>query len=339
MIADRNSTPKDAVEETTIEPRIGGVSEDDDNCKPVCATTAILPNQAGPTLKQDHNTEHPVRRIKQRTSATAQTTDEDDFFCPPSAGDVNIDEASKEDAASVISELTTADIKHDRTATRQAYHFPWSSWSKHRERWTVIGCLSSVAVLTIRLLMDWDPLAYRIHSWVVFFDMVLIHCFTNSVWLSMAGEVATILCFLTFHFTKETVFELAETTLIAVFCSLHMIHSRSKALDKMKHLEEIVEEMSQRQEGSLSSSMRMRSPGQCSISDKAGDMLAKDIQAQDMEEGFSDTGGLKKFRTRSKRCGQNFFEHFLDGSAGVMYTSFVGLIISEMINYGSKSCK
>ena len=30
----------------------------------------------------------------------------------------------------------------------------------------------------------------------------------------------------------------------------------------------------------------------------------------------------------------HFFDHFLDGSAGVMYTSFLGLIIDEIVNFG-----
>jgi len=34
-----------------------------------------------------------------------------------------------------------------------------------------------------------------------------------------------------------------------------------------------------------------------------------------------------------------FFEHFLDGSAGVMYTSFLGLIIDEFIHYESDDGK
>jgi hypothetical protein len=37
---------------------------------------------------------------------------------------------------------------------------------------------------------------------------------------------------------------------------------------------------------------------------------------------------------RAIGCGQHFFEHFLDGSAGVMYTSFLGLIIDELLVYG-----
>ena len=35
----------------------------------------------------------------------------------------------------------------------------------------------------------------------------------------------------------------------------------------------------------------------------------------------------------------HFFDHFLDGSAGVMYTSFLGLIIDEIVNFGASKYK
>ena len=47
-------------------------------------------------------------------------------------------------------------------------------------------------------------MAYLIHSIIVFFDMVLIHCFTHSLWLSVTGEIITYIFMLSFHFTKET---------------------------------------------------------------------------------------------------------------------------------------
>lgn len=38
---------------------------------------------------------------------------------------------------------------------------------------------------------------------------------------------------------------------------------------------------------------------------------------------------------KSKACFGSFFEHFLDGSAGVLYTSFFGLIVDEIIQFGT----
>lgn len=40
-------------------------------------------------------------------------------------------------------------------------------------------------------------------------------------------------------------------------------------------------------------------------------------------------------KKRMITCGEQFFEEFLDGSAGVMYTSFLGLIITELVRYAS----
>jgi len=37
-------------------------------------------------------------------------------------------------------------------------------------------------------------------------------------------------------------------------------------------------------------------------------------------------------RNKASTCLHHFFAHFLDGSAGVLYTSFVGLIIDEIVN-------
>ena len=197
---------------------------------------------------------------------------------------------------------------------------PWVSWSIPRFQWTALGCLSSTAVLTIRLMLDTKPTAYLIHSIIVFLDMVLIHLFTNSPWLSIAGECLTIVFFLSFHFTKETLFELLETTLIAVLCSFHLILSRNKHKHRNQELE-----------------ADMMSLRQSSI------YLLRNIDDVDKEELESLPGGLsgwlshmdsEKYKQKLKVIGDNFFEHFLDGSAGVMYTSFLGLIIDEILTYG-----
>ena len=41
-------------------------------------------------------------------------------------------------------------------------------------------------VCGIRLYLDSSPSAYLIHSIIVLFDMVLIHIFTYTMWLSVA---------------------------------------------------------------------------------------------------------------------------------------------------------
>lgn len=46
------------------------------------------------------------------------------------------------------------------------------------------------------------------------------------------------------------------------------------------------------------------------------------------------TNNTSNPKHKNTTCGAVFFEYFLDGSAGVMYTSFLGLILDEMITYG-----
>jgi len=214
---------------------------------------------------------------------------------------------------------------------------PWQSWSHFRSRSTAIGCLSSTVVLVVRLYLDHQPLAYLIHSIVVFLDMVLIHSFTNSVWLSVSGELVTFICFLAFHFTKESVFELLETTVIAVLCSFHLIAARNKHKDQHKKLQEDVKQFRH------NSMMLIRSMSSCRELMLQVDPILEFNDGnndKDSKVGWMVHSYLQSAtKDRVRGCGENFFEHFLDGSAGVMYTSFLGLIITELVTYGdSKKC-
>ena len=220
----------------------------------------------------------------------------------------------------------------DECTSRSNRWKPWASWSIPRLQWTAFGCVSSVVVLSVRLLLDTEPTAYLIHSIIVFLDMVLIHLFTNSPWLSVCGEVLTIIFFLAFHFTKETLFELLETTLIAVLCSFHLILSRNKHKERNQALQTDLDKLRQ------SSMYLLRNM----------DTIDPDeiIKLEDATVGHSvrtAPGGMagwlapldrEHYKEKLKVVGENFFEHFLDGSAGVMYTSFLGLIIDELLTYG-----
>ena len=102
-------------------------------------------------------------------------------------------------------------------------------------------------VLGFRLYLDHKPSAYLIHSIIVFFDMILIHIFSNSRWLSvLAGEIKTYLLVLFFTLTKETVFELVETTAIAVLCSFHLIGARSQVMAERSALQKDLREYERR---------------------------------------------------------------------------------------------
>mmetsp|Transcript_4193 Transcript_4193/g.8536 ORF Transcript_4193/g.8536 Transcript_4193/m.8536 type:complete len:360 (+) Transcript_4193:849-1928(+) len=219
---------------------------------------------------------------------------------------------------------------HNFAAGPEARWMPWKSWSPLRRRSTAYGLLSSVLVLTIRLLLDSEPTAYLIHSIVIFIDMFLIHVFTNCRWLSVSGELLTIIFALAFHKTKETVWELMETTLIAALCSFHMILSRNKHQDRVAELEEGMKQLK------LSSVFLLQNLE--IVEDET-------LQAWE-EEAFklnqSIAAGVAATITHKLDddiaplhvCGEKFFSHFLDGSAGVMYTSFLGLIINELLFYG-----
>ena len=75
---------------------------------------------------------------------------------------------------------------------------------------------------------------------------------------------------------------------------------------------------------------------------EAGDDSELDPTLDSVSTSMSYTTGNKGTSiTATARSNENktwwhsFFDHFLDGSAGVMYTSFLGLIIDEIVNYGS----
>ena len=220
----------------------------------------------------------------------------------------------------------------DDGASGQDRWKPWVSWSIPRLQWTALGCLSSVAVLTIRLLLDTKPTAYLIHSIIVFLDMVLIHLFTNSPWLSISGECMTIVFFMAFHFTKETLFELLETTLIAVLCSFHLIRSRNKHKNRNQALHTDMLKLRQ------SSMYLLRNMESFNVGEI--EKLEEATQGHSVRTAPGGSAGWfapidkAHYSEKAKLCGEQFFEQFLDGSAGVMYTSFLGLIIDELLTYG-----
>jgi hypothetical protein len=213
--------------------------------------------------------------------------------------------------------------------------FSCAKWSKSRFRATILGCFSSISVLVIRLQLDSEPLAYFIHSIVVFIDMVLIHLFTNSAWLSILGELVTVTMFLTFHFTKETVWELLETTLLAMFCSFHMISSRNKHMARQAELQQDLKTVCRQTSTLLQHSSshggltrqesihhleRMRSEVYHWDSEHTVDM---EPHENDHIEDIPDGGRILISAPvqKAKVWGEKFFEHFLDGSAGVMVSN------------------
>ena len=239
---------------------------------------------------------------------------------------------------------------------------PCLSWSRQRTIVAVLGCCSSSIILSIRLVLDNRPSTYVIHAIIIFFDMILIHLFTFSKWLSVSGEILTIVCFLLFHYTKESIYEFLETTLIAALCSFHMILSRNKHWDHETELEDEMaslrdsirsihdgshnrpgsssflstDDQLQRLEQKLTRRRSQSSRALYSSRANDGDSLILPQHSRQNHHKNHHHQQQRHHKTRAHLCCENFFEHFLDGSAGVMYTSFLGLIIDEALNYGKK---
>ena len=118
---------------------------------------------------------------------------------------------------------------------------------------------------------------------------------------------------------------------IAALCSIHLIRSRNKHLD---HERELQEELT-----ALKHSVR-----------GAARVLPGDL------EGGGPPDASKRASTASsitpppppyslapakarRRWREDFYDHFLDGAAGVMYTSFLGLILDDLIALGTGKYK
>ena len=213
------------------------------------------------------------------------------------------------------------------------------AWSRERVRLCLCGCTSASIVLVVRLLLDWHSgTTYVIHSFIVFFDMVLIHVFTCSPWLSASGEAVTYLAVLAFYIAKHRIFELLETVMIAALCSIHLIRSRNKHLD---HEHELQQELT-----ALKHSVRSaRVPGDL---EGGGPHDAADVSTASKHASTESTQSsiapppppysLAPAKAR-RRWREDFYDHFLDGAAGVMYTSFLGLILDDLIALGTGKYK
>ncbi|KAL3780415.1 hypothetical protein HJC23_004352 [Cyclotella cryptica] len=161
----------------------------------------------------------------------------------------------------------------------------------------------------------------------------------------MAGEFVTIVSMLLYHFTKQKVWELLETTLLAMICSFHMISSRSEHWDREEELEgliglEIIANERRHSKSKVRCVTVDRQDLESKIVDGNLDRLkngrSHSRQKKAPEATSVDTVGILTGKGITKqhnliKCSKHFFEHFLDGSAGVMYTSFLGLIVDEFL--------
>ena len=205
------------------------------------------------------------------------------------------------------------------------------AWSRERVRLCLCGSASAAIVLVVRLLLDWHSgTTYVIHSFIVFFDMMLIHLFTSSPWLSVSGEVVTYLAVIAFYFTKHRIFELLEPVCIAALCSVHLIRSRNKHLDHERELQEELTALKHSVRGAarvLPGDLEGGGPHDASTASKPASI-----------EPPTPPYSLALAKAR-RRWREDFYDHFLDGAAGVMYTSFLGLILDDLIALGTGKYK
>jgi hypothetical protein len=312
---------------------------------PACSTDAESKEQDA----EDVSLEHEDQGTTEKPTSESESSSPIDITPSSSGSRKVVDDATLEredqgttDNKSSSSESESSSLGFSSPSRSRKNYFSCTSWSRERVLIALLGCFSASAVFAIRLLLDTEPTAYIIHSIVVFVDMVLIHMFTNSRWLSVSGEITTIIFFLGFHFTKETVFELLETTIIAALCSFHLIFSRNKHMDREEELEVGFENLRQQnvsllRERGYSGEINEAELGEIDEADEAELRDIDEAELGEIKESSSDSDTLnhqQETRHCAIGCGKHFFEHFLDGSAGVMYTSFLGLIIDELLVYG-----
>ena len=193
------------------------------------------------------------------------------------------------------------------------------AWSRHRVRLCLCGCARSATVLVVRLLLDWHAgTTCVIHSFIIYFDMTLIHLFTSSPWLSASGEVVTYLAVIAFYCTKHLIFELLETVCIAALCSVHLIRSRNKHADRERALQEELAALKQSRRSARA------------LPDLEGGGPHDATKSRLSIEPPTPPYSLAPKRER-RRWREDFYDHFLDGAAGVMYTSILGLILDDLI--------
>ena len=150
-----------------------------------------------------------------------------------------------------------------------------------------------------------------------------------SPWLSASGEVVTYLAVLAFYITKHRIFELMETVAIAVLCSIHLIRSRNKHLD---HEHALQEELTALKHSVRSARVLpdLEGGGPHDASKRAS--TASSITPPAPPYSLAPAKARRRWR-------EDFYDHFLDGAAGVMYTSFLGLILDDLIALGTGKYK
>ena len=121
-----------------------------------------------------------------------------------------------------------------------------------------------------------------------------------------------------------------ETVAIAVLCSIHLIRSRNKHLD---HEHALQEELT-----ALKHSVRSARRVLPDLEGGGPPDRRRRARVDGVEHPPPPPYSLAPAKAR-RRWREDFYDHFLDGAAGVMYTSFLGLILDDLIALGTGKYK
>ena len=139
---------------------------------------------------------------------------------------------------------------------------------------------------------------------------------------------------LAFYITKHRIFELLETVAIAALCSIHLIRSRNKHLDHEHALQEEITALKHSVRFArrvLPGDLEGGGPHDASAASKRAS-TASSIAPPPPPYSLAPAKARRRWR-------EDFYDHFLDGAAGVMYTSFLGLILDDLIALGTGKYK
>ena len=137
---------------------------------------------------------------------------------------------------------------------------------------------------------------------------------------------------LAFYITKHRIFELLETVAIAALCSIHLIRSRNKHLDHEHALQEELTALKHSvRSARVHPDLECGGPPDASTASKRASM-ASSITPPPPPYSLAPAKARRRWR-------EDFYDHFLDGAAGVMYTSFLGLILDDLIALGTGKYK
>eukprot|EP00013_Stygamoeba_regulata_P004867 CAMPEP_0177632272 /NCGR_PEP_ID=MMETSP0447-20121125/2200_1 /TAXON_ID=0 /ORGANISM="Stygamoeba regulata, Strain BSH-02190019" /LENGTH=198 /DNA_ID=CAMNT_0019133823 /DNA_START=68 /DNA_END=661 /DNA_ORIENTATION=- len=189
----------------------------------------------------------------------------------------------------------------------------WAYWRFYGTQFKVlfaVFALINLSLFCIRISVGKVNGVYLIHSIVIFFDLLFANLFSSSWKFNGFLVLSTIFWMLLYLFYNELWMELLETVVMAVATSAYDIwrHHSHKKFHRRMHAHE-------------SGDSTLESQRTLALVDEEahGTTLSK-------EEIIHARNEVKEESFRFI-----LFEQFLDGSSGVLYTSFIGIVLGELL--------